>query len=66
MTLSISTLCHYAEWCIEYVVMLSGDGVIMLNVIMLNVIMLSVMVLNLKVEHLVVLAQDFIFSCNWV
>ncbi len=52
-TLSITLLCHYANFCILFIIMLNVIvldvimlNVIMLNVIMLNVIMLSVIMLN--------------------
>jgi len=43
MTLSITKLCHYAECCIPFIVMLN---VITLDVVILNVIMLDVAMLN--------------------
>ncbi len=43
MTLSIITLCHYAECRVLFITMLN---VIMLSVVMLNVVMLSVVMLN--------------------
>ncbi len=42
MTLSIATLCHYAEGCIRFIVMLC---VIILSVVMLWVVMLCVVML---------------------
>jgi hypothetical protein len=57
MTLSITTLCHYAEChCAECRDLFIGmQNVIMLSVIMLNVVMLSVMaplnVLKVRAKH---------------
>jgi hypothetical protein len=42
-TFSITKLCHYAECCVLFIVMLN---VIMLSVVMLNVIMLNVVTLK--------------------
>jgi hypothetical protein len=42
MTLSITTLCHYAERRVVFIVILNT---VMLSVFMLNVVMLSIVVL---------------------
>ncbi len=48
MPLSVATICHYAECCVLFIVMLNVimPNVIMLNVVMLNVVMLNVIMLN--------------------
>ncbi len=58
MTLSITTLCHYAEchsaeFRVLFIVMLN---VIMQNVVMMSVVMLSVVVLSVVVLSVVVLS----------
>jgi len=56
-TLSVTTLCHYAEYRVYFIVMLN---VIMLNVIMLNVIML---VANAKFSLLKLLIYEPYYLC---
>jgi hypothetical protein len=49
MTISILTLCHYAECRVLFIIMLNASmlKVVMLNVFMLSVAMLSVVMLSI-------------------
>ncbi len=69
MTLSITTLCYYAECCVLFIIMLSVVmlnivmmNVVMMNVVMLNVIMLNVVMLNVVMLSVVVPHKGFHFS----
>jgi hypothetical protein len=66
--LGITTLCHFAECCVLFIVALNA---IMLNVIMPNVIMLNVIMLNVidcakyNYAELLDLLSEYRNTKNW-
>jgi len=66
ITLSITMICHYAEYRILFSIMLSVIvlNVVMLSVIVLNVVLLIVIMLSVMALTQILLVQQCFIQCQ--